>query len=172
MGEKSAISYVDASWSPWIGCTKVSAVCRNCYAETWAKRAGRDFSTITRAGDATFYAPLKWKDPKRIFVCGLSDFFHPDANLWRIEAYGVMRDASQHTYLILTKRPELIKDCLAPREWQPRDYAFADNQWLGVTGETQHILNQRHGIIADLPAVKRFVSIEPMLGPIDITHLA
>lgn len=61
MAKETKIEWADATWNPWYGCSKVSPACDNCYAEKWAKRSGRDFSKLTRAADATFYAPLKWK---------------------------------------------------------------------------------------------------------------
>jgi len=75
MAKTTGIQWTNATWSPWYGCKHVSAGCANCYAERWAMRTGRDFSRVTRAADATFYAPLKWKTPRLIFVCSLGDFF-------------------------------------------------------------------------------------------------
>jgi protein gp37 len=165
MGKDTAISWADATVNFWYGCTKVSPACENCYAEAWAKRCGRDFSKVTRSKDATFYAPLKWKDPRRIFVCSLSDVFHPHADMMRGEAFNVMLDTPQHTYLLLTKRPERLHDhSVYPLEVLP-------NVWLGVTAENQEQADKRIPILLQTPAVKRFVSIEPMLGPIDLQKL-
>jgi protein gp37 len=162
MGKDTAISWADATWNPWYGCTKVSPACENCYAEAWAKRCGRDFSKVTRSKDATFYAPLKWKDPRRIFVCSLSDVFHPHTDMMRGEAFNVMLDTPQHTYLLLTKRPERLHDhSVYPLEVLP-------NVWLGVTAENQEQADKRVPLLVETPAVMRFVSIEPMLGPVSL----
>lgn len=166
MGKVSKIPYVDASWSPWIGCTKVSEACRNCYAEAWAKRSGRDFSTLVRASNAKFYEPQKWKGNKRIFVCELSDFLHPDVDMeWYANAVEVMRSSWRHTFLILTKRPERWDSFL---EFWPD---IADKAWLGVTVENQQQAEKRIPVLLEAPAALHFVSIEPMLGPVTLEYL-
>jgi protein gp37 len=154
VAEHSAIEWTDATWNPWYGCTKVSPGCKYCYAESWAKRTGRDFSTVTRSKSA-FNAPLKWKTPRRIFTCSLSDFFHPDADRWRDEAWGIIKDTPHHTYLILTKRIDLFRASICP-----------DNVWLGVTAENQAQWDSRVPLLLNTPATIRWVSVEPMLGPI------
>ena len=126
MAERTLIEGAQSTWNPWYGCDRVSEGCRFCYAgEKWAKRAGRIFyGNVERASARTFRNPTRWKEPRRIFVCSLSDFFHPAADEWRDEAWAVMREASQHTYLILTKRPQrmiehlirLMKENDAPPE--------------------------------------------------------
>jgi protein gp37 len=116
-------------------------------------RYGRDFTTLTRS-KSTFKDPLKWSEPRRIFVCSWSDFFHPDADHWRDEAFDVMRRAAQHTYLILTKRIE-----------RAGDYWLGD-VWLGVSAETQKMWDARVPILRKTPAAVKWVSVEPLLGPI------
>ena len=69
MGKKSKIAWTDATWNPFIGCSKVSPACKNCYAERWAKRCGRNFSKVCRASHETFTAPLRWLKPRTVFVC-------------------------------------------------------------------------------------------------------
>ncbi len=162
MGKVSKIEYCDSSWSPWIGCTKVSEACTHCYAEAWAKRCGRDFSKVQRASDAAFYAPLKWKDPKRIFVCELSDFMHRKADDWRSMACGVMIAAPWHDYFILSKRPKRY-DC-----WYDDWYQIeaCRDWWLGATTENQEQFNDRTDSLLRLPHSKIWVSAEPLLGPI------
>jgi len=164
MGKVSKISYVDSSWSPWIGCTKVSEACQNCYAEAQMKRFGRDFSVVTRAANPTFYAPRRWlpDESERIFVCEWSDFFHPAADEWRHDAWLVMMSTCGHKYLILTKRPERIAECVAPFPQWPLSWV-----WLGVTAENQEQADKRIPILVETPAVLHFVSLEPLLGPID-----
>jgi protein gp37 len=163
MAQDTKIEWATATWNPWYGCHKVSPACDHCYAERWAKRSGRDFSVVTRS-KTTFNDPLKWKDPERIFVCSLSDFFHPDADQWRDDAFDVMREADWHTYMLLTKRPErpVTGWWVWPKSW-----------WIGVTTENQEQADTRIPVLlkSTAPAV-RFVSCEPLLGPIDLSgHL-
>lgn len=166
MAKETKIEWADATWNPFIGCTKVSPACDNCYAERWAKRCGRDFSKVVRAAGGTFRAPLTWKEPKRIFVCSLSDFFHADIlRADRHAAIKVMRDAPQHTYMLLTKRPENIHPHLAGTAWADK---LPDNIWLGVTAENQEQADRRIPLLLQVPARVRFVSCEPLLGPIKI----
>lgn len=167
MAKTTKIQWADATWNPFIGCTKVSPACDNCYAEGWAKRCGRDFSKVVRAATGTFHAPLTWKEPKRIFVCSLSDFFHADIlRADRHDAIRTMRHAPQHTYLLLTKRPENIKPMLAGTSWA---LGLPDNVWLGVTVENQEQANKRIPLLLQVPARVLFVSCEPLLGPVDLT---
>lgn len=163
MGENSNISWCDHSWNPWQGCHKVSPGCQKCYMFRDKKRYGQDPENIHRSSVATFSAPLKWKDPARVFVCSWSDFFIEEADEWRNEAWDIMRLTPHLTYLLLTKRPENIATRL------PAGWPFK-NVWLGVTAENQEqydrrvmVLNQFVFIVPVL-----FVSIEPMLGPIHL----
>lgn len=162
MAKNTKIEWATATWNPWFGCSKVSPACDNCYAERWANRTGKDFSKITRSR-TTFNDPLKWKEPQRIFVCSLSDFFHLDVpRSLREEAIAVMQAAPQHTYMLLTKRPDNILPALDGT-------AFAklpDNVWLGVTAENQEQANKRIPLLLQVPARVCFVSCESLLGPI------
>src|SRR3972149_188302 len=162
MGRHTKIEWASSSWNPWMGCAKVSEGCRNCYAQRDMKRFGRDFGTPTRS-KTTFEDPLKWKEPRRIFVCSWSDFFletvPPD---WREDAWAVMRQAPQHTYLLLTKRPQNIAGML-PKTWTAMPYP---NVWLGVSAENQRRADGRIPLLLQVPAAVHFVSAEPLLGPI------
>lgn len=161
MGRKTGIDWTDHTWNPWQGCRKISPGCVNCYMYRDKKRFGQDPATVIRSKPATFNAPLKWQDPAKVFVCSWSDFFIEDADPWRDEAWEIMRRTPHLTYQILTKRPENILDRL------PADWPFG-NVWLGVTVESQAQLHR----IEYLPvaeAVVKFVSIEPMIGPVDLT---
>lgn len=167
MAETTGIEWADATWNPWYGCTKVSPGCDNCYAQVWAKRAGKIFNKVRRAAQSGFTAPIRWKQPRRIFVCSLSDFFHPDVPpLARESAIQIMTvEASQHIYMLLTKRPENIKQMLRGTPWQER---LPDNIWLGVTAENQEQAKKRIPLLLEIPAKVRFVSCEPLLGPVNI----
>jgi protein gp37 len=164
MGQTSGIEWCDATWNPWMGCKRVSPACAYCYADREMSRYGRDFDTITRAKDGTFFAPLKWKQPKRIFTCSWSDWFIEQADDWRVLAWDVIRGTPHHTYLILTKRIERAADHL------PADWPLA-NVWLGVSAENQRMADARIPVLLDIPATVHWISAEPLLGPIDLMCL-
>lgn len=163
MAKKSAIEWCDSAWSPWRGCTKVSSGCKNCYAERRSKWTGEDFSTVIRS-KTTFNDPLKWKESRRIFVGHLSDFFHKDADRWRKEAMDIIFLAAQHTYLILTKRPERVNETIMKGWWH-----VCLNAWLGVSVENNDQIN-RLSLLYPIPASKKFLSAEPLLGPLDLSE--
>lgn len=163
MGKDSRIEWTEATWNPWIGCHKVSPGCKNCYAERLVEGLqGGDFGTLRRTVPSTFDAPRKWKTPLTIFTCSISDFFHPDADRWRPEAWDVIRMSSHHTFQVLTKRPERIPEAL-PKDWGDG----WPNVWLGVSVESQ-TYDWRIAQLAEVPAKTRFLSCEPLLGPIDL----
>lgn len=167
MGKTSAIEWTDATWNPWYGCTKVSEGCKNCYAERDMKRFGKDFSVITRS-KTTFRDPLKWKEPSMIFVCSWGDFFHPDVpEEWRQDAWEIMFHAKEHTFIILTKRPENMINMM-PVGWVEGQYKYMPNIWLGVSAENQANANKRIPKLLDIPAAVHFISVEPLLGPIQL----
>jgi protein gp37 len=119
------------------------------------------FGNVRRA--VGFAGPRRWRTPERIFVCELSDFFHPAADKWRRDAWAVMREAPQHTYIILTKRPERMIEQLP---WQPHETPWS-NVWFGVTVEQQRFVHRVLHVLR-VPAVVHFVSLEPLLGPVDL----
>lgn len=162
MAKNSKIEWTDATWNPWYGCSKVSVGCKNCYMFRWARQFGKDPMTITRS--KTFDAPLHWKEPRRIFVCSLSDFFHLDVPWsWREEAMEIIRQCPHHTFMILTKRIGNVKS-LMPDWWH-----ICENIWLGVTAENQEMADRHIPRLLEIPATIRFVSAEPLLGPIEFT---
>jgi len=166
MAKNTKIEWATATWNPFIGCTKVSPACDNCYAERWAKRCGRDFNKVVRSAQSSFIAPLKWKEPQQIFVCSLSDFFHDSVNpFYRLAACAIMEDAPRHTYMLLTKRPENIMRHLAGTIWAK---CIPENVWIGVTAENQEQADKRIPLLLQVPAKVRFVSCEPLLGPVDL----
>lgn len=162
MSEQSAIEWTEATWNPWTGCTHVSEGCDNCYMFTLKKRWGQNPEVVARS-KTTFRDPLKWKQPKLIFTCSMSDFFHVDADAWRDEAWEIIRKTPHHTYQILTKRPGRIARHL-PADWG-EGYA---NVWLGTSLENQDVLH-RAWQLAEIPARIRFISAEPLLGPLYLT---
>lgn len=160
MGKNSKISWCNHTVNFWQGCKKVSSGCLNCYMFRDKKRYGQDPATVIRSQPATFNKPLSWKDPAKVFVCSWSDFFIEDADQWRDDAWEIMRKTPHLTYLLLTKRPENMADRL-PAGWP------LPNVWLGVTAENQEMADKRIPILLSIPAVKKFVSIEPMVGPVN-----
>lgn len=157
MSETTGIGWTEATWNPWHGCTKVSPGCAHCYMYREKKRYGQDPAQVVRS-KTTFASPLQWKEPRRIFTCSWSDFFHEAADPWRAEAWDIIQRTPQHTYQILTKRPERIREHL-PSDWG----AGWPNVWLGVSIENQRWMTRLEELAA-IPAARRFVSAEPLLG--------
>ena len=164
MSATSKIEWTCASWNPITGCDRVSAGCAHCYAERMARRLQRIGQAKYKNGfKVTLHPdlldmPLKWKKPRHIFVNSMSDLFHRDVPLDFIRRiFDIMRKADWHTYQILTKRSERMLK-LAPRlPWPP-------NVWMGVTAESsQQVFRMCH--LQQVPATVRFVSMEPLLGP-------
>jgi len=173
----SKIEWTDKTWNPITGCTKISEGCANCYAEKMAKRLkGRYGYPADDPFKVTFHKdkidqPLKWKKPSRIFVCSMGDLFHDDVRFDEIhEIWDTMKACPQHTFIVLTKRPERMKKVVG-RIYQLERFGaalgFWRHVWLGVTAENQERAAERIPILLQIPAAVRFVSIEPMLGPID-----
>jgi protein gp37 len=163
MGKASAIEWTEATWNPWHGCLKVSPGCAHCYMYRDKLRYGQDASQVLRS-KSSFDAPTKWKEPKVIFTCSWSDFFIEQADEWRDEAWEIIRNTPHHTYQILTKRPERI------REHLPSGWPFG-NVWLGVSVENPRFY-KRIEILVDVPAIVRFLSLEPLLAPMPRLPLA
>ena len=161
MAQESKIQWTDATVNFWTGCKKVSAGCKFCYMYRDKERYGLDPTQVIRTSDKTFYAATKWKEPKRIFTCSWSDFFIDEADQWRADAWEVIRNTPQHTWMILTKRPERILNCLPP-DWGSTGYP---NVWLGVSVEDEDT-TWRIAYFSIIPAVCRFVSFEPLLAPV------
>lgn len=165
MGRETGISWTDSTWNPWMGCTKVSAGCDNCYMFREQRQYGND-PELVRKSKTKFDAPLKWDDPRLVFTCSWSDWFHAEADPWRDEAWEIIRRSPQHTFQILTKRPGRIARHL-PADWGDG----YENVWLGTSVETDEFLT-RVRVLRDVPASLRFVSAEPLLGPLPSLDLA
>jgi protein gp37 len=175
MGERTAIEWTDATWNPWRGCDKVSPGCAHCYMFRDQLRYGRDPSIVVEAAEGTFYAPLRsrrWREAAfeeahkagrerpLIFTCSWSDFFHEVADQWRDEAWDIIRGTPEFTYQVLTKRPERIRLCL-PGDWGDG----WPNVWLGTSIENRKFVGRADALRAT-PAAVRFISAEPLLGPL------
>ena len=160
MAETTGISWTDATWNPWIGCTKVSPGCDHCYAERDMSRFGRHFDQVQRTSSLVFTLPLRLKEPRRIFTCSWSDFFHRGADAWREEAWEIIKATPWHTYQILTKRPGLMV------AWAEK-HGWPEHVWAGTSVESQKYA-PRLDVLARVPAKVRFVSVEPMLEAVDL----
>lgn len=163
MGDKTGIAWTQATWNPFQGCTKVSPGCANCYMYTEKRKYGQDPEQVVRSKPPTFNRPLSWKEPRMVFTCSWSDFFHEVADPWRDEAWDIIRRTPHLTYQVLTKRPERILEHL-PADWGE---GWA-NVWLGTSVENQRWANTRIPLLVNVPATVRFLSCEPLLGPVDL----
>lgn len=163
MGNSSKIQWTDATWNIARGCTKVDKDCLFCYMYRQSGLYGYNPKAVKRT-KTVFNMPLKLKKPSLIFTSSLTDFFHPEIDSYRNEAWDIIRKCPQHTFQILTKRPERIKDHL-PSDWGDG----WDNVWLGTSVGSLEGIHR----IAELIEVKcktRFISFEPLLERIDITQ--
>lgn len=174
----SRIEWTDRTWNPVTGCTKVSAGCQNCYAERMAKRlAGRyGYPDAPNQFDVTLHEdklkePLRWKKPQRIFVCSMGDLFHEGVPFDFVgSVFGIM-SASQHTFLILTKRPDRMREFMRGWSWVGQTGVYIQkNIQFGVSISNQDDADRIIPILLDTPAAVRFVSYEPTLGPVDFSR--
>lgn len=163
MAINSKIQWTKATWNPWHGCKKVSEGCKYCYMYRDKDRYGHDPTEVLRS-KTKFNAPLKWAEASLIFTCSWSDFFIQEADLWRDEAWDIIRRTPRHTYQILTKRPERIAECL-PEDWGEEGYP---NVWMGISAETQQNLDRRLPHLLNVPAQVRFISAEPLLEYVNL----
>lgn len=218
MSDRSKIEWCDATWNPVTGCTKVSAGCANCYAETFAERwrgieghyFERGFDLVLRP--EKLYDPLSWKTRRRVFVNSMSDLFHERVSDEYIEQVFAVMAITKHTYQVLTKRADRALEFtsrgdlghaiyrwvsywldegdrgflghhwdrvhdLSGRSTTGSKFDFTawklplPNVWLGVSVEDQATADERIPVLLDCPASVRFVSAEPLLGPVDLTRL-
>ena len=158
------------TWNPVTGCTKISQGCKNCYAERMAKRLTAMGSLRYLNGfQVTLHpdllsAPRQWRQPRVVFVNSMSDLFHEEVPLAYIQrVFHTMRECPQHTFQVLTKRSERLAECASKLAWP-------ENVWMGVSVEDERVINR----IVDLqgvPAAIRFLSLEPLIGPLDTLPL-
>lgn len=194
MADGTAIEWTDATWNPITGCSVVSPGCKNCYAMRLAgarlrhdpSRAGLTHATKAGpvwTGEVRFNArwldqPLRWRRPRRIFVCAHGDLFHeavPDE--WIDRIFRVMSTAPRHTFQVLTKRAERMRRYLSDPtvhgriRYDARPPWPLPNVWLGVSVEDQRRADERIPILLDTPAAVRWISAEPLLGPISLAAI-
>jgi protein gp37 len=178
----TGISYVTEVWNPVIGCTKVSAGCSNCWAEAMAKRLQamkapgyEDIvdgdghwhqGSVSLQSQATIDKPLHWRRKRRILVCAMGDLFHESVPAdWHEEIFRVMesKQGRRHQYLLLTKRPERMRDVL--KQFFGR---VPYNWWCGTSVENQWAADRRIPALLEVPAYHHWVSVEPMLGELSL----
>jgi len=171
MAQISKIEWTESTWNPVTGCTKISTGCKNCYAERMALRLKAASSpNYTNGFRVTVHPhvlqiPLRWKQPRTIFVNSMSDIFHRDVPFdFILNMFDVMHKASHHRYQILTKRSKRMVELNSKLPWQP-------NIWMGVTVETAKYLFRIEHLRQTNTAVK-FISFEPLLGPISNIDLS
>jgi protein gp37 len=171
VADGSGIEWTEATWNPVTGCDKVSPGCAHCYAETFAERwrgiPGHPYEQgfALKLWPGRLQQPLRWKRPRLIFVNSMSDLFHeriPETYVQGV--FDVMGGAPQHTFQILTKRHERLAE-LAPR------LTWHRNVWMGVSIENRRFVH-RADYLREVNAAVRFISAEPLLGPLDGLSLA
>jgi len=171
MAQATSIEWTEATWNPVTGCTKISPGCKHCYAERMAKRLQAmgqpryaDGFRVTLQPDLVDQ-PLRWRKPRRIFVNSMSDLFHPDVPLEFIRrVFRTMEAARWHQFQILTKRADRLRDVAGDLPWP-------ENVWMGVSVETEGYLWRIEHLV-EVPAAVRFLSLEPLLGPLPALPLA
>lgn len=179
MGEHTAITWTDATFNPWIGCARVSPGCQHCYAESLTKRTGMAEwgvnGTRTRTSAQYWKQPAKWDrnaaergTPTLVFCASLADVFEdrPELAPWRADLFDLIKSTPHLIWQLLTKRPENV-EAMVPAKWfsgEPGDWPA--NVWIGTTVEDQQRADERIPVLLDIPARVRFVSFEPLLGPV------
>lgn len=179
----TSIEWTDMTWNPIRGCSRVSDGCRHCYAEAIAARFSNPGNTFHGFAERTpegprwtgavtllrdrLNEPFHWRAPRRVFVNSMSDLFHEALSFEDIDkVINVMALNSRHTFQVLTKRPERMAQFMRHQ----RDYEWPlPNVWLGVSVENQACADERIPLLLQTPAAVRFISAEPLLGPIDLS---
>lgn len=171
--KKSKIEWTEITWNPVTGCTKISAGCKNCYAERMSHRIKAMGNLKYKNGfEVTLHTdsinePFTWKSPKLVFVNSMSDLFHKQVPIAFLQAvFKVMNDTPKHTYQVLTKRADLLS------LWDnKREVYFSPNIWMGVSVENQATL-ERIDFLRETSAKVKFLSIEPLLEPLQGLNLS
>jgi protein gp37 len=166
MADNSRIEWTEATWNPVTGCSKVSPGCAHCYAETFAERwRGLPGHPYQQGFDLRLWperleVPLRWRRPRTIFVNSMSDLFHEEIPAEYVaEIFDVMQRADWHVFQILTKRPERLEALADDLPWPP-------NVWMGVSIENRRFVH-RADYLRRTPAQTKFISAEPLLGPLE-----
>lgn len=184
MAQLTPIEWTDVTWNPVAGCTIATAGCTNCYAMRMAARLEAmgtiKYQGLTRKTGGRYVwtgkivqdekalsAPLKWRKPRTVFVNSMSDLFHPEVETAFIaKVWDVMKATPQHTYQVLTKRPERMREVLA----SGHDFPTLSNVWIGTSVEDDAVLDRIDELRAT-PAFVRFISFEPLIGSVSRADL-
>lgn len=180
MGDTTGVNWTGATWNPIQGCRKVSVGCKYCYMFRDKERYGQDPTKVHRSSKATFDKPLKWqREAERgdrvghdclVFTCSWSDWFIEEADgAWRDDMWAITKACSLLTFQILTKRPERMRQMLTSPRWAAMKPL--PNVWLGVSVEDQMTADERIPLLLDTPAAIRWISAEPLLGPLDLDRI-
>lgn len=171
MPKVSSIEWTQMTWNPVTGCTKLSQGCRNCYAERMAKRLQAMGMERYRHGfkltlqEDLIDLPKKWRAPRLVFVNSMSDLFHEDVPVEFIQqVFKTMNACPRHVFQVLTKRPERLAELADKVVW-------TDNIWMGTSVEDQTVIH-RVNDLRRAPALVRFLSCEPLIGPLDKLDLS
>lgn len=187
MAENSKIGWTDHTFNPWIGCQKISPACDNCYAEAqnnfrkWNRAGWGPHAPRKRTSVANWRKPLQWNRQAedegrryRVFCASLADVFDNHDSItsgWHGDLWALIEQTPNLDWLLLTKRPQNIKKMLPETYGMPEWGEGWPNVWIGTTVENQDEANRRIPILLATPAAMRFVSCEPLLGPVDLTFL-
>ena len=178
MAEESNIEWTDATFNPWVGCTKISPACDNCYAADWAQRFGDvewGDHPRRRTSEKNWNLPRRWNRmadeweatkgrPRFVFCASLADVFDNQVDpSWRNDLWALIKECDRLVWLLLTKRPQNIAKML-PADWGDG----YPNVWLGTTVENQEVADRNIPHLVNVPVAKRFLSIEPIVGPVDL----
>lgn len=176
MGKLSKIEWTHHTFNPWWGCTKISPACKHCYAESWAKRVGKD--VWGHKADRRFFSDQHWREPlkwnaeaqedgerRRVFCASMADVFErrADLNSWRDRLWQLIEATPSLDWLLLSKRPQNFRIYLP---WKK----LPSNIWLGATTETQRFFDERIDHLLEVDASVHFLSCEPLLGELDISR--
>jgi protein gp37 len=182
----TTIAWTDETINPIVGCSRISAGCEKCYAETAAKTARlQQFPQYQKVAkwngtvefvESQLIKPYEWKKSKKIFICSMADIFHENVPFnWVEEIFYMIENCPQHTFQILTKRPERMIEFF---DWYiarnsdhsvELQWTMPDNIWLGVSCENQAMADKRIPLLMEIPAKVRFLSCEPLLEPINLS---
>lgn len=184
MGDTTHISWADATFNPWIGCAKVSPGCTHCYAERdmdhrWGRARWGKGQRRVRTSDANWRKPRLWNRHAleqgvrlRVFCASLGDVFDPEVPInWLVDLLTLIDDTPALDWLLLTKRPHLVRETLFDASAGGiEDFRHMPNVWLGTTAEDQTRLELRVPHLLSIEARVRFLSCEPLLGPLDLAY--
>ena len=184
MGENSKIEWTDHTFNPWIGCTKVSPGCQHCYAESLAARFGKaewgPTAQRVQTSEAYWRKPLGWARKakaegvrRRVFCASLADVFEDREELapWRRDLFRLIEETPRLDWLLLTKRPENVNAMIEAHSYASDAglwLSVNDHVWIGTSVENQEQAERRIPRLLDMPAKLRFLSCEPLLGPVDL----